>query len=719
MSDADFADLIEPVALELWGDPGERGARKLKWGNNGSRTVNLEEKVWYDHEQKLGGGTLQLVMHELGCDKATALDWLASHGHIAPRDGNSTPEPAKAHVEHHAEQQDGVLVEVATYDYADGDGEPLYQVVRYQKKLPDGSWQLNKEGAARKTFRQRRRVNGQWVWNLDRIGHSLYRLQQLELAVEAGATVYLAEGEKDVHTLEGWGLCGTTNSGGAQGWRPEMAQHFRGADVVILIDNDDAGRTRGDVVAASLKGVAGRIRVLDLAEHVPSFPAKGDITDWVAMGGLKERFEQIVSRLPDWSPKPPPSKFGARMVSRQGDSGIAYEWLVKGVIERGGVFFIVGEMQSGKSFFAMDMGMKVATGVNYGDRKVRQGLVIYCACEDFKGVNMRASGYLLDKGVETAVPMVILQKVNLMDDDSVTQFIAECRAWEMYFGQKLELVFIDTLSVAAEGMDEISSVDTSRVLGRINRIAVELQAAVGVVHHFNADGKRARGHSSLTANVSQVIELRPVPKETMKKGGEPDFVKDDDGRIIRKAFLLKNKNGPNHIKWSFVLRLVITGKDDDGADTTTCVLDTPSGKGYERTGSGKGRLSPDHRMVLDALQAAIETAGADRPAGIRAPDAVRRVAPETALVAQLRKVWPFKSAETEIEARKTELGEVLSRATKALINGGYMGRDNDLHIVWPTGREDREPAPRTPPSETKPQLPPDVLAEIRESGVPF
>ena len=49
-----------------------------------------------------------------------------------------------------------------------------------------------------------------------------YRLPELP-NVE---TVYLAEGEKDVHTLEGWGLVASCNSGGSSsvGWPPGLRQ---------------------------------------------------------------------------------------------------------------------------------------------------------------------------------------------------------------------------------------------------------------------------------------------------------------------------------------------------------------------------------------------------------------------------------------------------------------------------------------------------------------
>lgn len=702
---SDFAQHMVTVATELWGDPNKAVStqRKLAWGSHGSRKVDLEAGTWFDHEAHEGGGVLDLIMRETGCDKAKALQWLTERGLIEDREPRQPKEPVKPK---------GELVEVKTYRYTNRDGDPLYEVVRYQRRLPDGTWALTKDGTIAKDFRQRRRgPGGEWIWNLDGIGHCLYRHQQLELAIEAGKTIWLPEGEKDVETLVRWGLEATTNSGGAQNWTADLAQHFKGADVVVLVDNDDVGRERGEKVARSLKGIASRIRVLDLSDHVPGLQRKGDVSDWAAMGGLPERLLQIAEQVPDWAPRPPVSKFGARMVDT-GGSQVVYDWLVKGMIERGGVFFVVGESQAGKSFFTMDLGMKIARGLDYCGQKVRRGLVIYMACEDAKGVNLRAQGYRIDESVPPGevIPMVVMEKrLNLMDDESVVQFIAECRAWEEWFGIKLELVIIDTLSVATEGMDEISSVDTSKVLGRLNRIATECQTAVGVVHHFNADGRRARGHSSLTANVSQVIEVRPRLKDP-RKGQEPgNYVRDDNKRIVRRAYLQKNKNGPNAYGWEFVLRQVVVGHDEDGKEITTCVLDRPVGQGYApREG---GRLHPDHRMALDALVKVLADMGSDPPASLRLPAGLR-VVPYAAWRDEVRRGWTF-STEDEAE-RDTEMKAIMGRVGRALKNAGYMDRDNTHNVVWATGKHDRPETEVVDAAPAEQKLDPAVF-----EGAPF
>ena len=731
MSDVDFPALMEPVARILWGEPSKALSTRLqlRWGSQGSKSVKLDgEGFWHDFETGESGGVLKLIRREIACDDQGAIEWLEEQGFIEkrqePRERTERPEP-RPEPQQPPETSAGEQTAVKGYHYTTRDGDPLYDVIRYQRKLPNGGFVIDpKTGNPKKTFRQRRPDGwGGWIWNLDGVGHTIYRHPEVEVAIAEGKTVFLPEGEKDADTFVEWGLCGSTNSGGAQHWTPELAALFKDADVVIPVDNDQVGIEAGEKKARSLKGIAKRIRVLNFAEHVDDFPKKADVTDWKErFGGDASKLDEILKRLPDWRPRPPSSKFGAARMRDLAGSPIVYDWLVKGLIERGGVFMVAAEKQAGKSFFMMDMGMKVARGLDYCGRKVKQGLVIYMACEDGKGVKLRAEGYRRDQGIpeDQDLPFLVMDPTekgagtfSLMNDDAVDAFIKECLSWEEFYGVKLELIVIDTLSIAAEGMDEINGAEVGRVLARVNRIASQTEAAVCLVHHMNADGKRVRGHSSLGNNVSGVIELRPLTKPQTNRNLPPELIKDADGRMIRKAVLDKNKNGPNKISWRFVLRQINLGQDADGYPITTCVLDTPSSEPDEG-GPKTGRLSPDQKLVLDALRAAVEEKGKTMPSGVRVGPQVRVCTDQQDFDAQVRKVWAFRAGEEDIEARNKELSDAMKRNVTALINAGFMGRDNDHKIVWFL-KDDR---PKRKEAEPPPALPQDVRDALKD-GVPF
>lgn len=163
---------------------------------------------------------------------------------------------------------------VATYPYTDENGALLFEVVRFDPKA----------------FRQRRPDGrGGWTWKLDGVRRVLYRLPQVIAAVAGGQTVYVTEGEKDVHAAERAGVVATTNPGGAGKWRPEFSEVLRGAHVVIVADRDEAGRRHAAEVAASLAGVAASVRTVEAA-------VGKDLADHLAAGRTLDQF--VPSQLP-------------------------------------------------------------------------------------------------------------------------------------------------------------------------------------------------------------------------------------------------------------------------------------------------------------------------------------------------------------------------------------------------------------------------------------
>ncbi|MGI8913000.1 MAG: DUF927 domain-containing protein [Chloroflexota bacterium] len=170
---------------------------------------------------------------------------------------------------------------VATYDYTDEAGTLPYQVVRYEPKA----------------FKQRRPDGkGGWVWNLAGVRHVPYRLPEL-LAAPNDADIYIAEGEKDVDRIRSLGLFATCNAGGAGKWRAEYSSWLSGRRVVILPDNDEAGRKHAEAVATALQGIAASVKVLAL----PGLPERGDVSDWLDAGGTRAEMERLVSDTPEWT----------------------------------------------------------------------------------------------------------------------------------------------------------------------------------------------------------------------------------------------------------------------------------------------------------------------------------------------------------------------------------------------------------------------------------
>ena len=173
-----------------------------------------------------------------------------------------------------------------TYDYRNEHRQLLFQAVRYE---PKGFSQRRPDG------------RGGWTWNLKGVRRVPYRLPELIEAIPAKKGVVIVEGEEDVEALRALDIAATTCPGGAGKWRDEYNQHFKGASVVIIGDNDEPGRNHARDVATALAPVAARVRVLDLAVCWPECPPKGDISDWLATGGTRDQLIEWINRAPEYA----------------------------------------------------------------------------------------------------------------------------------------------------------------------------------------------------------------------------------------------------------------------------------------------------------------------------------------------------------------------------------------------------------------------------------
>ena len=111
-----------------------------------------------------------------------------------------------------------------------------------------------------------------------------YRLPEL-LGAPTAAPIFVCEGEKDTDNVAALGLIATTNPGGAKVWQPELAQWFKGKQLLyVLEDNDEPGRMHTAKITAALRDIVLTI----VPVTFPELPEKGDVSDWLALGGNRK-----------------------------------------------------------------------------------------------------------------------------------------------------------------------------------------------------------------------------------------------------------------------------------------------------------------------------------------------------------------------------------------------------------------------------------------------
>ncbi|MBR1301239.1 AAA family ATPase [Bradyrhizobium sp. AUGA SZCCT0042] len=255
---------------------------------------------------------------------------------------------------------------VATYPYVSGDGEVLYEVLRYDPK----------------SFRQRRPIPDGYAYTLGDVQPVLYRLP--ELLAFPDATIFVVEGEKDTDRLHAIGLTATTISGSTT-WTPAVAEPLRGRHVFVLADNDKSGIAKAEKAAEVLHAIAASVRLVLL----PGLPPRGDVSDYLDAGNTKEQLQDACLRAPLFYPKattPPPVMEPLPFVDisswRVGDGVPPREWGVLDLFPRRNVALLSGEGAVGKTLLLLQLGVAHAIGRDWLGTLPEPGPFLYFGAED-------------------------------------------------------------------------------------------------------------------------------------------------------------------------------------------------------------------------------------------------------------------------------------------------------------------------------------------------
>jgi hypothetical protein len=588
----------EVIAARLWGEPTSTTPQESRWGSRGSRSVNREKNVWFDHEANEGGNTIQLVQRELGVSHEDAVAWL-----LNPTDDPERCGPSRTSApEYRPPPPLGTVV--AAYDYVDETGTVLSQVVRFEPK----------------DFRQRQPDGrGGWWWSVKNVRPVPYRLPEVLNAIADGRTIAIVEGEKDVDALRDRGLTATCNAGGAKKWRRELTPYLARGDVVLIPDNDAAGREHVNVVGLALEKVAARVRVLDL----PGLPEKGDVSDWFAVGHTADELSQLIAAAPKWTlrapfrrPETPPEssdqqtngaaqweseasehssngKEGTRPDEAENikaganserpndknastlrwhgeqDPGANRKWLVKGLLPETGCGLISGQWGTRKTFIALDLALSVMLGTPFAGGLVkRKGGVLFIAAEGASEVAIRVAG--LDEAkrswAEGKLPFAWNESCpTLVGKDAVNQLMRLAKEaadrMQKAFGLPLALIVIDTMSAAAGFKDENASAEVQQAMNVLNVLSKGTGALVLACDHFGkAVETGTRGSSAKEAAADVVIACL----------GE----KNSAGLFTNPRICVRKlRGGATGLEFAYRLRQVDLGVDEDGEAITTCVIE--------------------------------------------------------------------------------------------------------------------------------------------------
>ena len=513
-----YSEHIGAVARELWGEENKTLSRGnvLRFGSQGSKSVDIDKAVWTDHETEEGGGFVDLCK----------LAYPESNGHIADfietKFGMEKAKPISSSRE---------KSQILTYDYIGDHGVLVYQVIRTD--FPDGS----------KTFRQQQPDGrGGWIKNLKGVDPIPYNLP--EIMHNKNKWVWIVEGEKCVERLRDIGILATTNSGGSGQWKAEHSRWLEGRRVMVVPDNDEVGQKHGAKVVNSLLGVASEIKLLDLSDQLP---AKGDIVDWLDSGKTKEQLASLIrstpsidEALPDPGEiKPDVPKFDVMSLGQLKDMP-PIKWLVESLFTRHGFSVMYGPPGCGKTFVALDISLCVASGLQFHGMEVDKGSVLYIAGEGVGGIGKRVNAWIENRGVgidQSTLPFWVLPTaVNFSKQEDIEKLLATIEDLEEKNG-KFSLVVIDTVARALLGADENSATDMGKFVKSCDLVKEHCDCAVLAIHHSGKDSSKGmRGSSALMGAVDTSIKVKKATDQvTLNMDKQKDAEPMEDMLLLMKS----------------------------------------------------------------------------------------------------------------------------------------------------------------------------------------
>jgi AAA domain len=524
-----------------------------------------------------------------------------------------------------------------------------------------------------------------------------YRLHELIADIKNDRAIFVVEGEKDTNTLRKHGLPATTNPMGAGNWRPEFNEFFRGADVVLIPDNDDPGRDHMQHVAKNLHNVAGRVRMLDLKQFWREIEGSDDISDWLDAGGSVDKLLEIVGCLAVWEPPagnghdeaPPEGEMvhdGVPGIVQVGEwcrsLGVSTEPLIADanggeIVGKGQIGVIYGLQGTGKTAVEIAMGFAIEGGDGFGRAhlipdpiyRANKGRVIFAIYEDPHDFRRRliAQAQRRSVNLDDLNLAIISDTLNIAREKDRAELLKRIKDDAAQHGNPAFLS-IDTVA-AALGTESYNADDVG---GALFDFARELRKSFGsttmFVHHPGKD--ESKGMAG-----------------TYRFSGDSDFVL--RAIAISGGFRLlkdKDRSGPRRALFDYALDFVEVERTASGHPRTGAILGTvtpclqksmPQHMAPTAKDDGdRTKLSRRYRLALERLSDAAVDAGTSPPAHLGLPASIR--------VVVKREAWREELIRTGvIDAERKNKRAAFQEIKLALLDKRLIGeRDGFVWLVY-------------------------------------
>lgn len=343
--------------------------------------------LWTDHATGQGGDFIALWMETQGYgpgDFRKAVDDLELHLGIktGPKYLGAVHKVANARkeqVQKEPKPDHSLGPPTAIYHYLSADGGIIGKVHRYE--LANGD----------KTYRPFN-SSGQMTPPDPR---PLYRLPQ----IRGANTVILVEGEKCADALSSIGIEATSMMSGSNAVIEKTdLSPLAGKHVILWPDNDPPGFDLMRRVRPYLEAIGCTVSEVTLPTGIRP--------KWDAADCVDEHGDAAAVIATAHVPKPEASgggKFRIMSIADMADLDPP-EWKIGGVIPAHGTSAIYGPPGSLKTFACLDMGLSIASGMEWQGRDTKPGRVLYIAGEGQYGISRRVLGWCHHHEIDISRP---------------------------------------------------------------------------------------------------------------------------------------------------------------------------------------------------------------------------------------------------------------------------------------------------------------------------
>ena len=242
---------------------------------------------------------------------------------------------------------------------------------------------------------------------------------------------------------------------------------------------------------------------------------------------------------------------------------------------------------SGKSVLVTDQGCHIAAGMDWNDRKVKQGLVVYFAGERRKLTERRVIAFCKEHNIKD-IPFVVLDgRIDLGGSaNDAKDLLGLIRQLEDAAGIDCVMVVIDTLSRTFGKGSQNTTEDMGAYTQNVDLIRAELIAHFAIIHHTTWAGERGKGAIDLDGYVDTTL-----------------LVKNDDGihSLIVTGGNDMDEEDSTIAQYTLESRVIFT--DEEGNQTTAPVVkQLPIVKGRKAPSSDNSETKERDANVLAVIR---------------------------------------------------------------------------------------------------------------------